>query len=111
MSQSFDFEQPDFFTAGAIGKPGERIFYLQTREKGSLITLKCEKGQVKSLGDYLSGLITKLGAPKGKVPADMDLLDFAEPAWIVSTLGVGYDDDHDRIIVEAHELFEEEEEG
>ena len=111
MSQSFDFEQPDFFTAGAIGKPGERVFYLQAREKGSLITLKCEKGQVKSLGDYLSGLITKLGAPKGKVPADMDLLDFAEPAWIVSTLGVGYDEDHDRILVEAHELFEEEEEG
>ena len=111
MSQSFDFEQPDFFTAGAIGKPGERVFYLQAREKGSLITLKCEKGQVKSLGDYLAGLITKLGAPKGKVPSDMDLLAFAEPAWIVSTLGVGYDDDHDRIIVEAHELFEEEEEG
>src|SRR6266536_5672663 len=58
-----------------------------------------------------AGLITKLGAPKGTVPADMDLLEFAEPAWIVSTLGVGYDDDHDRIIVEAHELFEEEEEG
>ena len=111
MSQSFDFEQPDLFTAGAIGKPGERVFYLQAREKGSLITLKCEKGQVKSLGDYLAGLITKLGAPKGKVPSDMDLLDFAEAAWIVSTLGVGYDDDHDRIIVEAHELFEEEEEG
>jgi uncharacterized repeat protein (TIGR03847 family) len=111
VSQSFDFEQPDFFTTGAIGKPGERVFYLQAREKGVLITLKCEKGQVKSLGDYLAGLITKLGAPKGTVPTDMDLLEFAEPAWIVSTLGVGYDDDHDRIIVEAHELFEEEEEG
>lgn len=111
MSRSFDFEQPDFFTAGAIGKPGERVFYLQAREKGTLITLKCEKGQVKSLGDYLAGLITKLGAPKGKVPTEMELLEFAEPEWIVSTLGVGYDDDSDRLLVEAHELFEEEEEG
>jgi len=111
VSESFDFEQPDFFTAGAIGNPGERVFYLQAREGGSAITLKCEKGQVKSLGDYLAGLITKLGAPKGKVPTQMDLLDFAEPAWIVATLGVGYDDENDRIIVEAHELFEEEEEG
>ena len=111
MSQSFDFEQPDFFTAGAIGKPGERVFYLQVREGDSVVTLKCEKGQVKSLGDYLAGLITKLGAPKGTVPTQMDLLDFAEPAWIVATLGVGYDKEHDRIIVEAHELFEEEEEG
>jgi uncharacterized repeat protein (TIGR03847 family) len=111
VSESFDFEQPDFFTAGAIGKPGERVFYLQAREKGTLVTLKCEKEQVRALGEYLSGLITKLGKPQGKVPADMDLLPFAEPAWIVATMGVGYDEEHGRIIVDAHELFEEEEEG
>ena len=111
MSESFEFEQPDHFTAGAIGKPGERVFYLQAREKGQLITLKCEKEQVRALGEYLTGLITKLGAPKGKVPTEMDLLPFAEPAWIVGTLGVGYDEEHERIIVDAHELLEEEEEG
>ena len=111
MSESFEFELPDFFTAGAVGKPGERVFYLQAREKGRLITLKCEKEQVRALADYLSGLITKLGAPKGKVPAEMDLLPFAEPAWIVASMGVGYDEEHERIIVDAHELFEEEEEG
>ena len=111
MSESFEFEQPDFFTAGAIGKPGERVFYLQAREKGQLITLKCEKEQVRALAEYLSGLITRLGAPKGTVPTDMDLLPFAEPKWIVATMGVGYDEEHGRIIVDAHELFEEEEEG
>jgi uncharacterized repeat protein (TIGR03847 family) len=111
MSESFEFERPDFFTAGAVGKPGERVFYLQAREAGRLITLKCEKEQVRALGVYLSGLITKLGAPKGKVPAEMDLLPFAEPAWIVASLGVGYDEENERIIVDAHELFEEEEEG
>ena len=111
MSEPFDLERPDFFTAGAIGKPGERIFYLQAREKGRLITLKCEKEQVRALSEYLTGLITKLGAPKGKVPTEMDLLPFAEPAWIVATLGVGYDEEHERVIVDAHELFEEEEEG
>jgi uncharacterized repeat protein (TIGR03847 family) len=111
MSESFEFERPDFFTVGAVGKPGERVFYLQAREAGRLITLKCEKEQVRALAGYLSGLITKLGAPKGKVPAEMDLLPFAEPAWIVASMGVGYDEEHERIIVDAHELFEEEEEG
>ena len=111
MSESFELERPDFFTAGAIGKPGERVFYLQAREKGRLVTLKCEKEQVRALAEYLSGLITKLGAPKGKVSTDMDLLPFAEPAWIVASLGVGYDEEHERVIVDAHELFEEEEEG
>ena len=111
MSESFEFEKPDFFTAGAVGKPGERVFHLQAREAGRLITLKCEKEQVRALAEYLSGLTTKLGAPKGKVPTDLDLLPFAEPAWIVAALGVGYDEEHERIIVDAHELFEEEEEG
>ena len=111
MSESFDFERPDFFTAGAVGKPGERVFYLQAREAGRLITLKCEKEQVRALGEYLAGLITKLGAPKGKLPTEMDLPPFAEPAWIVASMGVGYDEEHERIIVDAHELFEEEEEG
>ncbi len=111
MSESFEFEKLDFFTAGAVGKPGERVFFLQAREAGRLITLKAEKEQVRALGGYLSSLITKLGAPKGKVPAEMDLLPFAEPAWIVASLGVGYDEEHERIIVDAHELLEEEEEG
>ncbi len=111
MSESFEFEQPDFFTAGAVGKPGERVFFLQARQTGRLITLKCEKEQVRGLAEYLSGFLTKLGAPKGKVPTDLDLVPFAEPAWIVAMLGVGYDEEHERIIVDAHELFEEEEEG
>ena len=111
MSESFELEQPDFFTAGAVGKPGERVFYLQAREKGRLVTLKCEKEQVRALGEYLGGLITKLGKPNGTVPTDLDLLPFAEPLWIVASMGVGYDEKHDRIVVEAHELFEEEEEG
>jgi uncharacterized repeat protein (TIGR03847 family) len=111
MSESFELEKPDFFTAGAIGNPGERVFYLQAREAGRLITLKCEKEQVRALAEYMTGLITKLGAPKGKVPTDLDLLPFAEPAWIIATLGVGYDEEQGRIIVDAHELFEEEEEG
>ncbi len=106
MSVSFEFEEPDHFTAGAIGKPGERVFYLQAREKTVLVTLKCEKEQVRALAEYLSGLITKLGAPKGAIPTEMDLVPFAEPAWIVASMGVGYDEEHGRIVVDAHEAKE-----
>jgi len=111
MSESFDLEQPDFFTAGAVGDPGQRVFCLQARDKGRLVTFKCEKEQVRALGEYFSGLITKLGAPKGAIPGDMDLMEPVEPNWIVATIGVGYDNDRDRVIVDLVELFEEEEEG
>ena len=49
MSTSFEFVAPDHFTAGAVGPPGQRVFYLQSREKGTLITLKSEKEQVRAL--------------------------------------------------------------
>ena len=43
-SPSFELESPDHFTAGAVGEPGERVFYLQAREAGGgLVTLKSEK--------------------------------------------------------------------
>ncbi len=38
-------------------------------------------------------------------------MPFAEPAWIVASMGVGYDEEHSRVVVDANELFEEEEEG
>ncbi len=111
MSQSYDIEKPDFFTAGAVGEPGHRVFYFQTRERGHLVTFKCEKEQVRALGEYLAGLTTKLGAPKGPLPRDMELNEPIEPAWIVANIGVSYDDAHERVIVDLNELFEEEEEG
>ena len=56
MSASYDLERPDHFTAGAVGAPGQRVFYLQAREGRTLVTLKSEKEQVRALGDYLSTL-------------------------------------------------------
>ena len=43
MSVSFQLDGPDHFTAGAVGPPGQRVFYLQAREADTLVTLKCEK--------------------------------------------------------------------
>jgi len=112
MSQSYDYEEPDFFTTGAVGEPGQRTFYIQARERGQLLTFKCEKEQVRALGDYLGGIVAKLGPPKGGLPRELDLIEPLEPVtWIVANIGVGYDEDRDRIIVDLVELFEEEEEG
>lgn len=109
MSASFEFVAPDHFTAGAIGPPGQRVFYLQSREKGTLVTLKSEKEQVRALAQYLSGLLEKLpavGTATLKAPA---LLEPVDAVWIVASIAVGYDQAHDRILVVANELMEDEE--
>jgi len=112
VSESFQLDSPDHFTTGAVGVPGQRVFYLQGRQAGALVTLKCEKEQVSALGEYLAGLLDKLpaGAEQGEAGKG-DLLEPLEAAWPVASIGVGYDEGRGRIVVIANEQVEEEEEG
>jgi uncharacterized repeat protein (TIGR03847 family) len=109
MNESFDLERPDHFTVGAVGPPGQRVFYLQGREARQLVTLKVEKEQIRALADYLTGLLAKLPSGEQAASADVELLEPLEAAWVVASLGVGYDNDHDRILIVANELREPEE--
>lgn len=109
MSASFDLDAPDHFTTGAVGQPGQRVFYLQGRQARKTVTLKCEKEQVAALGEYLAGLLAQLSSTGAPATKEVDLLEPIEAAWAVGSIGVGYDRAADRIIVEATELLDEEE--
>src|SRR6266542_112874 len=120
MTESFELDAPDHFTAGAIGPPGERVFYLQARQAGALVTLKCEKEHVRALGRYFGSTLSKLpltppsprrGEGEREGEKEGDFVDFAEPAWIVAAIGAGWDQERDRFVVEMKELLEEEEEA
>ena len=99
-----EFTSPDHFTAGAIGPPGERVFFLQAREGTSVLTLKCEKEQVRALAEFLARLLAGLGSGPEPAPADLELVEPVEPAWDVGALGAGYDETEGRVIVEAREV-------
>src|SRR5262245_10160972 len=109
MSASFDLDAPDHFTTGTVGPPGQRVFYLQGRQARQMVTLKCEKEQISALGEYLAGLLGQVRATGLSTQKEIDLIEPIEAAWAVGTIGVGYDRDADRIIVEATELLDEEE--
>jgi uncharacterized repeat protein (TIGR03847 family) len=108
VSASFQLDGPDHFTAGAVGPPGQRVFYLQARETDTLVTLKCEKEQVAALAEYLSGLLARLPGHAAAAADKRELLEPLEVAWPVGSLGVGYDGDRDRIVVIANERIEDE---
>jgi uncharacterized repeat protein (TIGR03847 family) len=110
VSPSFELDHPDHFTAGAVGPPGQRVFYLQGRQDGRLVTLKCEKEQVAALSEYLGGLLARLTGATEAAGGKGELLRPIEAAWDVGSLGVGYDGDHDRVVVVANERVEEEDE-
>jgi uncharacterized repeat protein (TIGR03847 family) len=110
VSESFEFDAPDHFTAGAVGSPGQRVFYLQARQARRLLTLKCEKEQIRALGEYLAGFLARLPAAREEALGDSALIEPLEATWTVSALGAGYDQDAGRVVLEARELTEEDSE-
>src|ERR1700675_4414439 len=102
MSESFELSSPDYFTIGAVGQPGQRVFYLQGREARHVVTLKVEKEQISALADYIAGVLAKLPEP-GTVATDLPLLEPVEAEWAVGALGLGYDETTDRVVVVANE--------
>ena len=110
MSESFEFDAPDHFTAGAVGPAGQRVFYLQARQARRLVTLKCEKEQVRALGDYLAGLLARLPETSEMAPVDSALIEPLDAVWTIGALGAGYDQDTGRVVLEAREQTEEDSE-
>ncbi|MBV8559967.1 MAG: DUF3090 family protein [Acidimicrobiia bacterium] len=110
MGDSYDLDDVDLLTAGTVGPPGERVFYLQARRGSELLTLKVEKTQVAALVRYLGTLLADLPPPE-ELPPNLELVEPIEPKWVVGTLGVSYDEDADRFVLLAEELVEEGEDG
>ncbi len=107
MSVHFDFDQLDSFIPGAIGEPGDRVFYLQARRGQQVVSFRCEKEQVGMLGRYLGQLAGAMGAPD----PERDIAGLIEPVvpeWIVGTISVGVDEASGVIQVTTEELAPEE---
>src|SRR5688500_12889188 len=110
MSSSFEIPEVDHLTAGAVGPPGQRIFYLQARHGEQVVSLRLEKTQVAALVAYLAGMLADM-PPPGAIPAGEDLIEPVVAEWVVASLGVTYDEEADRVVILAEELVEEGEEA
>ena len=91
---------------GTIGAPGQRVFYLQAGVTGTLVSLKLEKQQVAALAEYLAGALREISDdPDAIIPeADIGLIEPVEAEWTVGDIGIGYDEDADRMLVMATEM-------
>lgn len=103
MGESWEFDTPEVFTAGTVGSPGDRTFLLQVRDRGTIATVKLEKQQVQALAEVLKGLVEDLPVPDA-LPPDRSSFEALAPSWVVASIGVGYDRQHDRVLVVIEEL-------
>lgn len=101
-------------TAGAVGEPGQRTFYLQARSAEGLYSVIVEKQQVELLAASILDILERVGKETGQGPDDpeMQLEEPLEPVWRVGKLSIGYAEDRDLLMLELEELVPgSEEEG
>lgn len=110
MSTSFEIPEADHLTTGAIGPPGQRVFYLQARNADQLVSFRLEKAQVAALVAYLGAMLADL-PPVEDVPTEMGLIEPVVAEWVVGSMGVTYDEETDRVLLLAEELVAEGDEG
>ncbi len=115
--QVYDLNPVDRIVPGAIGEPGQRVFYLQARKGHRLVTVVCEKEHVAALSVATERLLLALAGgdaddvvePDG---AAVQGLEFPlEPVFHVGQINLGYDEASQRLVIIAYEMMEEGDES
>ncbi len=103
-------------TIDAIGKPGQRVFYIQGWQSDTqVITLILEKAQVQTLA---MGVEQFLAEVQQKYPdlieasseydeSKMKISPPVDPLYRVGELGLAYDADQDKLVLVAREILTE----
>lgn len=104
-----DLGTVDRITAGTIGEPGSRTFYLQARGRDQLVTVVVEKQQVQLLAASILELLADLELETGVGPGEdeLDLEEPVDPMWRAGRLSIGYDHDRQLFVLEIEESMPE----
>lgn len=107
-----DLDTPERFATGTIGGPGERTFFLQAVQAGQVTTVVLEREQVSVLADRMLAVIDEierrglaaLDAGPAGLPDERPLEQPIEEEFQVGTMVIAWDEDVDRLVVEARSM-------
>jgi uncharacterized repeat protein (TIGR03847 family) len=107
-----DYHTPDRFATGTVGEPGGRTFFLQAVQGPRVTTVGLEKEQVSVLADRVLAIIDEverrgLAALDAGPAGAIDERPLEEPLYEefrVGTMVIAWDEDVDRLVVEARSM-------
>ena len=113
-----DLNPVHHITVDAIGHPGLRVFYLQGWRENDVqpVTIILEKVQVQTLAAGLEQMLTEiahqnpdLAQPDAAYDAEkMHITPPVDPLFRAGEMGLGYDAEHDQIVILAREIVLED---
>ena len=103
-------------TTGAVGQPGQRVFYLQGQDDHQTVTLLIEKAQIQTLSVGVEQFINELDQRLPDLtPVSAEYVEEAmqieppfDPLFRIGELGLAYDADRDLACLVANEILSEE---
>jgi len=111
VSESFDIDGVDRITAGSVGDPGQRSFYVQAQAGVQTVTLLAEKEQVRLLAEallQLLGTLPEVDEGPSPGPESLALDEPLEPEWRVGEMAIEYEDDGGNVEIVITEIESEE---
>ncbi len=109
----WDFDTPDRFATDTVGEPGDRTFFLQAVQGPRVASVMLEKEQVAALADRVLAVIDEverrgLAAIDAGPAGRLDVRPLEQPLheeFRVGTLTIAWDEDIDRLIIEARSMM------
>jgi len=103
-------------TFDAVGKPGQRTFYIQAWKEEKIVTLLIEKVQIQSLALGVEQFLDELNKKFPQLPpafanfdeSKMHIQPPVDPLFRIGEFELGYDGQRDRIKLLAREILTEE---
>lgn len=103
-----EFRDPTRFVVGTVGRPGERVFFVQASGDGRTVSVRCEKQQAQILSERMGALLDEVAAkadptvpPAARTVDDLEPLEMpVDPEFQVGTMGLGWDGEKRLVVVE-----------
>jgi len=111
----YDLNPVTHITTDAIGQPGKRVFYIQGWQNERTITLIVEKVQIQTLAVGLEQFLAEVSEQYPNLPEaspeyteqNMRITPPLDPLFRVGEMGLGYDADHDLVVLVVKEQLDE----
>jgi uncharacterized repeat protein (TIGR03847 family) len=111
-SHTHIFKEPDRFTVGTVGEPGDRTFFIQARRGNRLISLSLEKSQVQALSERLEYMVREVRQsdptifvdrlPRDDAPLDTPI----EEEFRIGVIGLAFDSEATLIQIDLQAVSE-----